>query len=99
MEGLAEGISDAEGAVQGAMNDLNDMMLENTPEDPFGFMAGINADPYAAYGADGSIGAVRIIDGIQINVYGATGQNVNDLADQVADRLQTLVDRKAAVWA
>ena len=37
--------------------------------------------------------------GVTINVYGAQGQNINDLADAVADRFQVLVDRKAAVWA
>jgi len=38
-------------------------------------------------------------NGVVVNVYGNANQDVNDLADAVADRLQTLVDRKAAVWA
>lgn len=37
--------------------------------------------------------------GVTINVYGAQGQNINELADAVADRFQTMVDRRAAVWA
>lgn len=37
--------------------------------------------------------------GVTINVYGAQGQNINDLADAVAERFQTIVDQKAAVWA
>ena len=86
--------------VQGAMNDLNKMILANTPDDPFGFMSGFNSDAYLTDGGYvGTDGAVRVIDGVQINVYGAQGQDVNELADAVAYRLQTLVDRKAAVWA
>ena len=100
MEGLAGGIEDSEGLVQGAMTDLNNMIMSNTPEDPLGFMAGISADPYLNGNSAGMAdAAVRVIDGVQINVYGAQGQDVNELADAVADRLQTLVDRKAAVWA
>ena len=37
--------------------------------------------------------------GVTINVYGAQGQNISDLADAVAERFQTIVDQKAAVWA
>lgn len=37
--------------------------------------------------------------GVTINVYGAQGQNINDLADAVAERFQNIVDQKAAVWA
>lgn len=100
MEGLANGIEDSEEMVQGAMNELNKMILANTPDDPFGFMSGFNSDAYLTDGGYvGTDGAVRVIDGVQINVYGAQGQDVNELADAVAYRLQTLVDRKAAVWA
>ena len=37
--------------------------------------------------------------GITLNVYGAPGQDVDELADAVADRLETLVQQKEAVFA
>lgn len=100
MEGLANGIDDAEGKVKGAMADLNKMILDNAPEDYMAVTAGLNSGSaypnMNAYGADGN---ARVIDGVIVNVYGAQGQDVNALADAVAYRLQALVDRKAAVWA
>lgn len=37
--------------------------------------------------------------GVTVNVYAAPGQNVNDLADAVMDRIQHAVDQTEAVWA
>lgn len=37
--------------------------------------------------------------GVNVSVYGAPGQSVNELADAVMDRIQTAVARKGAVWA
>lgn len=93
MEGLAEGITDGMDVVDNAMGDLNHMIQANGPED----ITAMIGNDYS--GMSGMNGSVRIIDGININVYGAPGQDVNALADAVAYRLQTLVDRKAAVWA
>ena len=36
---------------------------------------------------------------LTINVYGAAGQDVSLLADEVADRIQTFIDRKEAAYA
>lgn len=36
--------------------------------------------------------------GITVNVYGAPGQDVNELADLVADRVEAAVQRQKAVW-
>jgi cell division septum initiation protein DivIVA len=37
--------------------------------------------------------------GITVNVYGAPGQDVDELADAVADRFETIVQQKEAVFA
>ena len=36
---------------------------------------------------------------ITINVYGAEGQNVNDLANVIAEKLDDMTRRKAVVYA
>lgn len=36
--------------------------------------------------------------GITVNVYGAPGQDINELADLVADRVEAAVQRQKAVW-
>jgi len=37
--------------------------------------------------------------GLTVNVYGAPGQDINDLADQVAERIEDIAQRKGAVYA
>ena len=37
--------------------------------------------------------------GLTVNVYGAPGQDINDLADQVAERIEDMAERKGAVFA
>ena len=37
--------------------------------------------------------------GLTVNVYAAPGQDVNDLADQVAERIEDMAARKGAVFA
>lgn len=39
------------------------------------------------------------LGGINMNIYGAQGQNVNDLADVIMNRIQNAVVQKGAVWA
>lgn len=39
------------------------------------------------------------LGGVNIMVYGAPGQNVNELADIVMDRMETVYQMKGAVWA
>ena len=36
--------------------------------------------------------------GITLNIYGAAGQNVRELADIIMDEMQAATDRKAAVF-
>lgn len=42
---------------------------------------------------------VTNLGGINLSVYGAQGQNVNELADVVMERIQTAVNQRGAVWA
>lgn len=39
------------------------------------------------------------LGGLTVNVYGAPGQDVNDLAEQVAQRIEDIAERKGAVFA
>lgn len=39
------------------------------------------------------------LGGLNLSVYGAPGQNVNELAEVVMDRIQSAVNSKGAVWA
>lgn len=39
------------------------------------------------------------LGGINMSIYGAAGQNVNDLADVIMDKIQIAVNQKGAVWA
>lgn len=39
------------------------------------------------------------LGGINMSIYGAAGQNVNDLADAIMDKIQIAVNQKGAVWA
>jgi phage-related protein len=47
----------------------------------------------------GSATGAGLGGGIVMNVYGAAGQDVNELADIVMDRLQMAVDRREAAFA
>lgn len=39
------------------------------------------------------------LGGVNMSIYGAAGQNVNDLADVIMDKIQMVVTQKGAVWA
>ena len=86
-EGLAQGINDGSDGVQDAMDELNDIV--SGPLD-----AGISTSTSYADSKQAST-----MGGITINVYGAAGQDVNDLADIVAQKLENAVQRKKAVFA
>lgn len=86
-EGLAKGINDNSDDVQDAMDELNDIV--SGPLD-----AGISTT--TSY-SDSRNAATT--GGITINVYGAVGQDVNDLAEIVAQKLENAVQRKKAVFA
>ena len=86
-EGLAKGINDNSDDVQDAMDELNGIV--SSPLD-----AGITTS--TSY-SDSRNAATT--GGITINVYGAVGQDVNDLAEIVAQKLENAVQRKKAVFA
>lgn len=102
MEGLANGISDNTGDVTDSIGKMNDAVMSNLIDEvavipkvvPFTELTSRNGISGRA-----TQDQARIIDGVTVNVYGAQGQDVRELADLVADRFQALVDRKAAVWA
>lgn len=84
--GMAEGITDNESMVSKAIRALNTKIT-----------GGVGTGGMAALGLSGSCKNTTIAP--VINVYGASGQNVNDLADAVADRLSRLVRRGSAALA
>ena len=90
-EGLDEGFADG-------MEDVKDDMLNATD----GLTASMTTE-VTAYGANASTltGNETTYNGgsVTINVYGAEGQNINDLADAIAVRLETMTRRKGSVYA
>ena len=86
-EGLAKGISDNSDDVQDAMDELNGIVSE--PLD-----AGFSSSTSYSDSRNAST-----TGGITINVYGAVGQDVNELAEIVAQKLENAVQRKKAVFA
>lgn len=85
-EGFASGISDNADKVADAMDELN----------------GITAKPISGVlssaGSSGS-GNAPNYGGIVMNIYGAEGQDVNELAEIVSRKLQTAVDRRRLTFA
>lgn len=83
--------------VRSSFADVNDYMTDN--------MSGLTASMSAqisAYGVgEPTSGNYTNYNGgaVTINVYGAEGQNVNDLAEIIAVKLQTMTARKGAVYA
>ena len=91
-EGLDVGFSDG-------MEDVQDDMLKATD----GLTASMTAE-VSAYGANASTlsgSEVNNFNGgsISINVYGAEGQNINDLAEVIAIKLDNMTRRKGSVYA
>ena len=69
--------------------------------DLFGQTAAILGAGAKAYlpAAGGTSTTTTHMGGVNINVYGAEGQDVHELAREVADIVQSEVDSKGAVWA
>lgn len=91
-EGLDNGFSDG-------MTDVQEDMLKATD----GLTASMAAE-VTAYGAQASTlsgSEVNNFNGgsISINVYGAEGQNINDLAEVIAIKLDNMTRRKGSVYA
>lgn len=89
-EGLGEGWSDEIGDVKSDMVDSMEGLTGN-----------MTAQVQAYASNSGAIGNGSTINGgqININVYGAEGQNVNDLAEVIAIKLESMTQRKGAVYA
>lgn len=79
--------------------------MQDVQSDMAASMQGLTANMSAtvsAYGtADGIAGDTTNYNGgnITLNIYGAEGQNVNDLAEIIAVKLQEMTNRRAAVYA
>lgn len=59
---------------------------------------GVGANAKAYLPASGVSSNTMNMGGVNINVYGAEGQDVHELAREVADIVQSEVDSKGAVW-
>lgn len=100
-EGMGLGITDGEGYVLDAIDTVNDDMMSSW-NDVAAYGMDINGtvqansafwDPDQA--GSSSTGGENIV----INVYGAEGQNVSDLAEIIAEKIQMKMERKAATYA
>lgn len=90
-QGLGVGFEDGMGGVE---------------DDMIGQMEGLTGSMNAEVSAYGTSGAAMVGDttnitggAISINVYGAEGQDVNSLADVIAEKLEDMTNRKGAVYA
>lgn len=91
-EGLDEGFTDG-------MEDVKEDMLNATDGLTTSMTAEVNAYASGAGVLSGS--EVNNFNGgsISINVYGAEGQNINDLAEVIAVKLDNMTRRKGSVYA
>lgn len=91
-EGLGEGWDDG-------MTDVREEMLKSTDGLTTSMTAEVSAYASGASALSGS--EVNNFNGgsISINVYGAEGQNVNDLAELIAVKLDDMTRRKGSVYA
>ena len=81
---------------ESSMDDFKSDMAMNMN----GLTASMTAD-ITAHTPDNYGGAGDTYNGgnVTINVYGAEGQNINDLAQEIAYRLESMTKRKGAVYA
>ena len=91
-EGLGEGWDDG-------MTDVREEMLKSTDGLTTSMTAEVSAYASGASALSGS--EVNNFNGgsISINVYGAEGQNINDLAEVIAVKLDDMTRRKGSVYA
>ena len=89
-EGLARGINKYSGLA------INEAF--NVADGISGAMSGLTAPTITAgSGANGSGGVAN--NSVVMNIYGAEGQNINELADVVIDKLQRVIIGSEAVYA
>ena len=92
-EGLALGIDDKADLATDAFSGMVNGMAQDIS------LGGVNYSN-AAGAISGMVGS-NVVNNQTINmtIYGAEGQDVNELANIISDKLQFLSDRKAAVYA
>lgn len=87
-EGIAVGIEDNLNSITNSMNDVADLVSQPMSVGEIGMTGG-----------NGSGSAYNTSNSVVINVYGAVGQNVNELAEIVSRKINAQVSRRGAVWA
>ena len=92
-EGMALGIGDGEGDVLSAVDDVVDDMSDLDVDDP-SFMDSDLASSRSVFSSGNNGGTFSPV----INVYGAQGQDINDLADIVMDRMTLMYKRERAAY-
>lgn len=97
-EGLTEGIEDNAITAVRAAEDMASGIL-NTIKGIDGTTVGLNATMAGATGGGEVNDYSTTNNDIVVNVYGAEGQDVNLLADEVIDKIQRTIVRSEAVYA
>ena len=87
-EGIAVGIEDNLNSITNSMNDVADLVSQP-----------IDVGEVGMTGGSGSGSAYNSSNSVVINVYGAVGQNVNELAEIVSRKINASVNRRGAAWA
>jgi hypothetical protein len=76
----------------------NEGMLQDTVADAFNFKPIIEPTTSTASASDGYIPDNSVVN-VTMNIYGAKGQDVKELADEISRKLGLDNRRIAAVWA
>lgn len=85
--------------VRDSFSDVNDYMADNMSGLTANMSATISASVADGGAISGSSGTTYNGGNIIFNIYGAEGQNVNDLANIIAVKLQDMTNRRGAVYA
>lgn len=94
MELFAKGIKDNTDIVTNQLEksfDFSDVLADQT--------VNVNGMVSGNMGTVQAAGNTTSYGGITVNVYGSDGQDINELADAVSDRLRHLMDQAGAVYA
>ena len=87
-EGIAVGIDQNVDSIEDSMRSISDLVSQPIDVGEVGMTGGIGSG--SAYNSSNSV---------VINVYGAVGQNVNELAEIVSRKINASVNRRGAAWA
>ena len=79
--------------------EVNDYMADNVDGLTASMNASIQASVVGGSALEGTAGNTYNGGNVTINVYGAEGQNVNELAQIIAVKLQDMTNRRAAAYA